>query len=187
MFPAIISLLTSILPSVFEKVLPGDTDAIKTARMNFELQKAEIDKSIVDKLGEVDVQQAAANTASAASGSFFASGWRNTLGWALVFEFVVRFPVTTFLQLINGIHPGIFIVPVYASGELAMQLLSGLLGLSLVYSRYKEKQGIIQNVAGAIVAQLPPKLAEAGPTGKVNDNGKPIMRDNNGAEYVYTD
>lgn len=186
MFPAIISMLTSFLPSVFERILPGDSDAVKQARMNFELQKAGIDKSIVDKLGDVDIQQAAANTASAASGSFFASGWRNMLGWALVLEFIIRFPLTTLLQFINGFHAGIFIVPVYASGELAMQLLSGLLGLSLVYSRYKEKQNIINSVAGTIMAAIPDKLVEAGATGKIVD-GKQVMRDNNGVEYVYKD
>jgi hypothetical protein len=187
MFPALIPLLTSILPSVFDKLIPGDTEAVKTARMNFELRKAEIDKSIIDKLGDIDVQQAATNAANAASGSFLQSGPRVILFWALVVDFIVRVPLTSLMQFVNAFSGHIFNAPVYSNGDLVMTLLTGLLGLSLVYSRYKEKQSIIQNVAGAIVAQLPSKLAEAGPTGKKNADGKSIMRDNNGVEYVYKD
>ena len=116
------TLLTSILPSLLDKLFPDPEKANEAKLKLLELQQS---GELAELQAATDLAkgQLAINTEEAKSANLFVSGWRPSVGWccsiALFYEFLVR-PVAT------GLGYGSF--PDLDMGDLN-SLLFALLGI----------------------------------------------------------
>lgn len=121
-------------------------DAIKTALNGMTpadmlaLRKVEIEfqEFCLANAIKIDLAQIGVNTTEAASSSLFVSGWRPFTGWvcglSLAYVAIIE-PMARFAAMQAG-YAGAF--PVIDT-NLTMQVLAGMLGLSALRSRDKEK------------------------------------------------
>ena len=88
--------------------------------------------------------QASVNQAEAASGSWVARNWRPSLGWICVLAFFYQFVLYPPLLWISAFFPDIHAPPLEGM-DVLMQLVSGMLGISLAGLRSWEKtKGVVR-------------------------------------------
>lgn len=119
------------IKSALDNMTPADQLALR--KIDVEFQEYCLDNGI-----KLDLAQIAVNTAEASNPRLFVSGWRPFTGWvcgtALAYVAIIE-PVARFAAVLAGYH-GAF--PVIDT-SLTMQVLLGMLGLSALRSRDKEK------------------------------------------------
>lgn len=115
-------------------------DASESDKAKLTLALAEL-----QAMSETAQAQAAVNRAEAESGSWVARNWRPSLGWICVFAFFYQFVLYPPLLWITAFFPEVH-PPVLESMDVLMQLISGLLGISLAGLRSFEKaKGVARN------------------------------------------
>lgn len=121
----------SAIKEALDGLTPADT--IMLRKLDIEFQEFAMSNGI-----KIDLAQIAVNTEEAKSSSFFVSGGRPFILWicglAFAYATIVE-PIARFIASMNGYH-GAF--PVLDT-NLTMQVLIGLLGLSGLRTREKEK------------------------------------------------
>ena len=126
------TLLTSILPSLFDKLFP---DPAKAGEAKLKLMELQQSGALAELKSQTDLAQGqlAVNQVEAASPNLFVSGWRPAVGWccavALFYEFLGR-------PLAIGLGYGSF--PDLDMGDLNT-LLFGMLGLGALRTAEKIK------------------------------------------------
>lgn len=170
----------------------GSFFGLKNTTAEQQLQQAQLDaqkdQALINALGNTDATQAQINLAAQQSGSFFASGWRNFIAWALGIDFIIQFPlkhIVQFIGAISGIH---FEFPTNTDTDLIMTLISALLGLSLVYSRHIEKKNLLNTVSTLLPELMRQKTTvpdNAVMNGDIDPiTGKPIWQSPDGKLYI---
>lgn len=156
--------LVTIIPSVIDwvKGLTGVEDpAVKAA-------KIQSDNALNLKQGDIDIAQAQVNIAVAQKDNW-ESKWRSILAFGLVGDFLLKNGVTDLTQYIYSLRGLVYDRPVYASDELTVTLLSGLLGLGLMYYRSQDKRALIGTaVQEAIRQHLKSNPLPEAPKGRYN-------------------
>jgi hypothetical protein len=127
-----IAVLLPFVTDILDKIFPDKEEADKA---KLEMLKLAQEGRLVElnAMKEVDLAQAATNTAEAQSDSFFKSGWRPFSGWTagigLSYQFVA-FPI------LHGYFP--LLQPI--DTEQLMWLLTGMLGLGGLRTYEKMKK-----------------------------------------------
>jgi len=132
MAAALIPLLTSVLPSILDKVIPDKNAAAKA--------QAEILDKVTDMAAKSDAAQADINKAEAASSDPFTSRARPFILWvcgaAFAWQYVAA-PVAMWIGFIVG-HP-LPKPPTFDSG--VWELMFGMLGLG-AFRTYEKVRGV---------------------------------------------
>ena len=127
-----LAMLLPLVSDVLDKVFPdkGEADRAKLEMLKLAQEGRLVELSAMK---EVDLAQAATNTAEAKSDNIFKSGWRPFIGWAcgigLAYQFVL-FPV------LHGHYPLLQSI----NTEELMWLVTGLLGLGTLRTYEKTKK-----------------------------------------------
>ncbi len=116
--PPVFALLGSILPTLIDKIFPGDTAEDR-------LKKAELQAALTTELMKSDLAQIGVNTEEAKSDNLFIAGWRPFVGWVCGIGFFLS-AFNPYINLIT-LHYGWGIVPPLDTLVLE-KLLYGLLG-----------------------------------------------------------
>lgn len=136
MFPALIPIIGPVIDKLIG-LIPNQQEREK-ARLDAQLQLAQLDQKTLETLLAVDGKQIDVNIEEAKSSSLFVSGWRPSLGWvcsaAFAWTYVVQ-PVVTFCLTAAG-HP--VDLPKIEFGEMSA-ILMGMLGLGGMRSFEKIK------------------------------------------------
>ncbi len=162
--PWLLGLLPTIVDGV-KSVFGIEDSATKAARIQAE-------GNLNLKQGDIDIAQAQVNSASVAAAPW-QGAWRSILAFGLVGDFIVRYPLTTLTQFLYSISGHAYNRPIYASDELIIQLLCGLLGLGLMYFRSQDKRAMVTSAVQAVLQQHiksnPPTEAPKGRYNKETD------------------
>ena len=137
MIPALLALLSPIVGKVIDKI-PNSQEREK-AKLQFEVELAKIDQTILTSLVEIDKAQAAINVEEAKHSNIFVAGWRPFIGWVCGAGFawlVLIQPILVFAFAASG-HP-IKDLPAIDS-NLIIGMCSGMLGLGGLRSFEKYK------------------------------------------------
>lgn len=128
---ALFALLSSILPGILDRVLPGEDPETRSKKLELtlELQKA---------VAEQNIAQTEVNKIEAANASFFVAGWRPFAGWCSVIAIMVWPIIQSLLNWIL-ITQQLPIIP-NLDTSLYLTVLTGMLGLGglRTYEKYNE-------------------------------------------------
>ena len=137
MIPGLIALLSPLVGKVIDRI-PNSHEREK-AKLQFEVELAKIDQTILTSLVEIDKAQAAINVEEAKHSNIFVAGWRPFIGWVCGAGFawlVLAQPVLVFAFAASG-H-SVKDLPVLDS-SMIMAMCSGMLGLGGLRSFEKYK------------------------------------------------
>lgn len=139
MIGTIVGAITSLLPSLIERILPGDSDAIKRAKLELKTKEQEIKAALTTELLKQQNLQLEVNKVEASHSSIFVSGWRPAAGWLGVFGLawsVGLQPVISYILEVNGLPS----LPALDS-DVLMTILVGMLGMG-GYRSFEKLKGV---------------------------------------------
>ncbi len=127
----LLTILSSILPNILDRILPGDNKEIQTKKLEIQ---SEILKGVMDQ----DIAQMDINKTEAASAHLFVAGWRPFAGWCSVFAVMIWPILSNLLNWILIVNKLPVIPPMDTS--LYMTILMGMLGIGSLrtYEKYNE-------------------------------------------------
>lgn len=135
----LLQLLSSVIPSVLDRVLPEDPEKAAAAKLEMlklaqDGELKELDASLQMALGQLEI-----NKVEAGSDSLFKSGWRPATGWVCVsglfYQLMMR-PVAGWIME-NTIH---WNLPPSLEMDTLLTILFGLLGLG-AYRTFEKVKG----------------------------------------------
>lgn len=124
----LVPVLGGIISTIIEKVIPGDTEAIKLAKLELQRRSLEIEGALQEVLTEASISQARVNEKEADHPNLFVAGWRPAAGWLGVFGLawaVGLNPIINYI-LVNG-----FGMPAFPQidSDILLNVVLGMLGL----------------------------------------------------------
>ena len=133
MLPALLSLLGSVIPSVLDRVLPGESPEVKAKKM-------ELEGELMKAVQAINLKQLEINEAEAANPNRQWPTWREALGYICVFAVGYHFILQPFLVFALRAAQVDIVPPTLELGNL-MTILTGMLGIHFVDSRYNSAPG----------------------------------------------
>jgi hypothetical protein len=135
---ALIGPVFDTIGKIIDRAWPDPTEAAKVKAQIFQAQqdfaKTELQASLQLALSQMQVNQA-----EAASGSWYAAGWRPTVGYigclALMWQFFL-YPITNYICIASGAR---FTPPQLGDLGPLISLLTGMLGLGIMRTWEKAK------------------------------------------------
>ncbi|MCA6484082.1 MAG: hypothetical protein IM547_01615 [Chitinophagaceae bacterium] len=134
MLQMLLPILGNLLGSVVDRVLPGDNPEISKIKL-------EMQKELNTALLQLNVEQLKINTAEAANPNRTWPTWRESLGYICVLAVAYHFIIQPFFVFIAGLAHWSVTPPDLELGNL-MTILTGMLGIHFVDSKYNSQMGV---------------------------------------------
>lgn len=163
----ILATILGLIPQVLDRVLPGDSPEDRKIKLG-------IQEQMQNAIQAVNLKQLEINMAEAANPNRSWPTWREMLGYVCVAAVAYHFVIQQFIAFILGASGYSLVLPVLDMSGV-MTILSAMLGVHFVDSRYNSDPGKMPNIPPAQTYVSKP-MPEAGD----KYNGGTLVEDSDG-------